>query len=166
LAQYFPYGTVLRRHPEAPYNFFNGVGNLFSTTLHVLASAVQKLSRQARIPEGCLLYRGLGGLMELPDSFFRADAQGRSGFSEWSFMSTTQDKQVAVQYSGTAEKRPAPTVLVVSTGAIDRGACIRDYSQHPQVVHAICLVELCPMIALNFKVGSACMHEHQELRWC
>ncbi len=104
--------------------------------------------------------------MELPDSFFRADAQGRSGFSEWSFMSTTQDKQVAVQYSGTAEKRPAPTVLVVSTGAIDRGACIRDYSQHPQVVHAICLVELCPMIALNFKVGSACMHEHQELRWC
>ena len=140
--QYFPYGAVLRRHPEAAFSAFSGGGNLFATTLHVLASAVQKLSRRARIPEGRLLYRGLGGLMELPDSFFRADAQGRSGFAEWSFMSTTEDKRVAVQYSGAAERRPAPTVLVVSTGAIDRGACIRDYSQHPQV--CVCWVEVGP----------------------
>ena len=91
--------------------------------------------------------------MELPDSFFKEDAQGRSGFSEWSFMSTTEDKRVAVQYSGAAEKRPAPTVLVVSTGAIDRGACIRDYSQHPQVCPPSCVLVLCTIFSTLFKSG-------------
>ena len=99
----------------------------------MLASAVIKLARHVRISEGQLLYRGLGGTLELPDCFFKADAQGRSGFCEWSFMSTTGDKKVAVQYSGVAEKRPAATVMVMCSSAVDRGACIREYSQHPQV---------------------------------
>jgi hypothetical protein len=72
--------------------------------------------------------------MELPDSFFKADPLGRSGFCEWSFMSTTEDYKVAVQYSGVVEKRPVPTVMVMCTSAVDRGACIQEYSQHPQVV--------------------------------
>jgi hypothetical protein len=99
----------------------------------VLASAVIKLARHVKISEGQLLYRGLGGTLELPDCFFKADAQGRSGFCEWSFMSTTGEKKVAVQYSGVAEKRPAATVMVMCSSAVDRGACIREYSQHPQV---------------------------------
>ena len=74
--------------------------------------------------------------MELPDSFFKADPLGRSGFCEWSFMSTTEDNKVAVQYSGVVEKRPAPTVMVMCTSAVDRGACIQEYSQHPQVCDA------------------------------
>ncbi len=133
LSQYFIYGTILRRFPADVFTTFELGRNLFSTTIHVLASAIIKLARHVRIPEGRLLYRGLGGLLELPDSFFKADALGRSGFCEWSFMSTTEDKKVAVQYSGVAQKRPAPTVMVVCTSSVDRGACIREYSQHPLV---------------------------------
>jgi hypothetical protein len=131
--QFTIYGAILRHFPEDLYNVFKRGSNLFSTTLHVLASAVAKLARSVRLSEGSQLYRGLGGTLELPDSFFRADALGRSGFCEWSFMSTTADKKVAVQYSGAAENKPAPTVLVMTTGAVDRGACVRDYSQHQKV---------------------------------
>ena len=132
--QYFIYGTILRRFPADVFAQFENGCNLFPTTIHVLASAVMKLARHVRIPEGRLLYRGLGGTLELPDSFFKADSLGRSGFCEWSFMSTTEDKKVALQYSGVGEKRPAPTVMVMCTSAVDRGACIREYSQHPQVI--------------------------------
>ena len=38
------------------------------------------------------------------------------------------------QYSGAGEGKPLPTVLVAVTGAIDRGACIRDFSQYPAEV--------------------------------
>ena len=48
-------------------------------------------------------------------------------------MSTTSSKAVALQYSGVLEGRPAPLVLVLVSSAIDRGACIRDFSQYPQV---------------------------------
>jgi hypothetical protein len=131
--QYFVYGTILRRFPADVFATFERGSNLFSTTIHVLASAVTKLARHVKIPEGRLLYRGLGGTLELPDSFFKADGLGRSGFCEWSFMSTTEDRKVAVQYSGVLEKRPAPTVMAMCPSAVDRGACIMEYSQHPQV---------------------------------
>ena len=131
--QYVIFNSILRRHPLEVYVVFSEGGNLFATTIHVLVSAVLKLSRGARLREGMLLYRGLGGLVELPDGFFRADARGCSGFAEWSFMSTTGDKTVAVLYSGVKEQRPVPTVLVMATSAVDRGACICEYSQHPQV---------------------------------
>ena len=44
-------------------------------------------------------------------------------------MSTTADKSVAVQYSGVMEGRPKAMVLVITVSAVDRGACIRDFSQ-------------------------------------
>ena len=69
-------------------------GNLFATTIHVLVSAVQKLARAMKLPEGLRLFRGLGGLVDLPISFFSADSQGRKGFVEFGFMSTTSDEQV------------------------------------------------------------------------
>ena len=43
---------------------------------------------------GLLLYRGMGGLMDLPHAFFHADAKGRKGYVEWGFMSTTSDPKV------------------------------------------------------------------------
>jgi hypothetical protein len=69
-------------------------GNLYTTTISVLVSAVQKIAREMKLPEGLRLYRGLGGLVDLPKGFFTADPQGRKGFVEWGFMSTTSDKQV------------------------------------------------------------------------
>ena len=35
------------------------------------------------------------------------------------------------QYSGAGQGKPLPMVLVTRTGAIDRGACIKDLSQYP-----------------------------------
>ena len=69
-------------------------GNLYATTISVLVSAVQKIAQTTKLPEGTRLFRGLGGLMDLPREFFLADAQGRKGFVEWAFMSTTSKKEV------------------------------------------------------------------------
>ena len=127
--QYMVYNAVLRRHPVDMYEKFGGEGKGFSTTIFVLVSAVQKLSRSVALPDGLVLYRGLGGTLDLPDSFFQSDGKGRKGYAEWGFMSTTANKEVAVQYSGVKEGRPKAMVLVITVSAVDRGACIRDLSQ-------------------------------------
>jgi hypothetical protein len=69
-------------------------GNLYTTTISVLVSAVQKIARAMKLPEGLRLYRGLGGLVDLPKEFFTADPQGCKGFVEWGFMSTTSEEKV------------------------------------------------------------------------
>ena len=98
---------------------------------------MQKLARVARIPEGTVFYRGLNRLMELPDAFFRPDEQGRRGFAEWGFLSTTQSKKVALAYSGVSDGggdgRNLPMVLVLKSSAVDRGASILAFSQYPKV---------------------------------
>jgi hypothetical protein len=83
-----------------------------------------------KLPEGLILYRGLGGTADLPDSFFKLDEHGCRGFAEWGFMSTTASKQIAIHYSGIDANKPLPLVLAIRVGAVDRGACIRDFSQY------------------------------------
>ena len=67
------------------YGRFAAGGNLYATTIHVLVSAVVKIARVMRLPPGLELFRGLGGRMDLPDSFRRADANGRRGYAEFGF---------------------------------------------------------------------------------
>ena len=88
---------MLRQYPRDLYDRFAAKGNKFSTTVHVLVSAVVKLAREIRIPSGLRLFRGLGSASELPDSFHNPDLKGRRGFMEWGFMSTTSNEQVARQ---------------------------------------------------------------------
>ena len=83
-----------------------------------------------RLPEGLVLYRGLGGTSDLPDAFFKRDLHGCCGFAEWGFMSTTSSKQVALDYTGINSDKPLPLLLAVRVGAADRGACVRDFSQY------------------------------------
>ena len=90
------YNTILRQYPEDKFAVFRDGDNLFSTTIFVLVSAVQKLSRCTRIPLGTQLYRGLGGKVDLPDIFFQTDDKGCSGYAEWGFLSTTSDRDVAL----------------------------------------------------------------------
>jgi hypothetical protein len=125
------YNAILRRHPDEVYGVFARGDNLFTTTLHVLVSAVGKLARTARIPDGLPLYRGLGGETVLPEHFTRCDGNGCRGLAEWGFMSTTSSLEVALRYSGVEQGRPRPAVLVMRAGAVDRGACIREFSQYP-----------------------------------
>ena len=56
-------------------------------------SAVQKIARVMPIPPGLPLYRGLGGTVSLPRSFYKTDENLCRGFSEWGFMSTSADRQ-------------------------------------------------------------------------
>ena len=101
----------------------------FPTTIFVLVSVIQKLGRVVPIPAGVVLYRGLGGLLDLPDCFLTGDALGRRGYTEWGFMSTTADKKVALQYSGVDKGRPKAMVMAIRPNAVDRGAYIGEYSQ-------------------------------------
>jgi ankyrin repeat protein len=129
------YNAVLRQFPADIYNVFKDGNNLFPTTIFVLVSAVNKLSRCMNIPPGTLLYRGLGGTLEFPDRFTRADPNCATpnalGFLEYGFMSTTADKSVAVQYSGVKDGKPRAGILQISPNSVDRGADISEFSQYP-----------------------------------
>ena len=125
------YNGILRRFPKELYNVFAESDNRFSTTIFVLVSAVQKLSRCMNIPAGMMLFRGLGGTLELPDSFTTADENGCKGYCEFGFMSTTADRKVAVQYSGVKDKKPQASIMEIRPNAVDRGADISDFSQYP-----------------------------------
>ncbi len=85
----------------------------------------------AYILEGTLLYRGLGGLLDLPDKFHEVDDQGRSGYLDWGMMSTSSDRNVALGYSGVKQRRPRATMMVIEATAVDRGADISEFSQYP-----------------------------------
>ena len=54
---------------------------------------MQKIARVMPLPPGLLLYRGLGGTVNLPRSFYKTDANLCRGFAEWGFMSTTADRK-------------------------------------------------------------------------
>ncbi len=71
--------------------------------------------------------------MSLPDIFVDGDKDGNRGYMEWGFMSTTSDVHVAVKYSGafgeSAEEKPRAMVMEMRPNAVDRGACIIEFSQ-------------------------------------
>jgi ankyrin repeat protein len=129
------YNAVLRRFPDDIFKVFKDADNLFPTTIFVLVSAINKLSRCMDIPPGTLLYRGLGGTLEFPDSFYRATAKCTTpnalGFLEYGFMSTTAERSVAVQYSGVKERRPRACIMQIRPNSVDRGADVSEFSQYP-----------------------------------
>jgi hypothetical protein len=125
------YNMILRRFPQSEFEQFQQGGNLFATTIFVLQSAIIKMSRVMRIPPGLELYRGLGGLAELPKSFYETDEHGCLGYMESGFLSTTSHRETAVEYSGAGEGKPLPMVIQTRASSIDRGACIKDLSQYP-----------------------------------
>ena len=130
--QFKIYNTILRKYPEADYAAFLKYDNLFSTTIFVLASAVLKISRVMPLQRGLVLYRGLGNGRAFPDSLYRADENGCTGYVEWGFMSTTARKEVAIHISKAKDgaRYAKQHILAFRVGAADRGACIRDFSQY------------------------------------
>ena len=104
-------------------------GNMFTTTIFVLVSAIQKLSRTMIVPPGTLLYRGMGGTLDMPDCFYATDEHGCSGYCELAFMSTSASRNEAVTYSGLASGKPKAAIMVIHPSSVDRGAYISDFSQ-------------------------------------
>jgi hypothetical protein len=106
-----------------------GSGNLFTTTIFTLVSAIQKLSRTVIVPPGTLLYRGMGGTLEMPDCFYSTDKHGCSGYCEMAFMSTSASRSEAISYSGLTKGKPKASIMVIHPSSVDRGAYISDFSQ-------------------------------------
>ena len=95
---------ILRQFPVHGFAEFQAGGNMFSTTITVLASALLKIQRVTKLPVGMELYRGLGGKMDLPPQFWRLDEHGCRGLLEHGFMSTSSSKATALEYSGVREE--------------------------------------------------------------
>jgi ankyrin repeat protein/uncharacterized protein YggL (DUF469 family) len=122
---YRPYNTELRSSKErqcAPH---------YQTTIFVISSAIVKLTRAQNIPCGMVLFRGLGGDVDLPSHFYRSDSLGCKGFTEPGFMSTTKLRETAIHYSGLKEGKPFPVILEMHVRSVDRGADISAFSQYP-----------------------------------
>ena len=130
------YNGILRQFPPSIFDTFNAHDNLFSTTIFVLASALQKLARESRIFAETPLYRGLGGsgkfTLELPDSFYKPNETYCTGYMDFGFQSFTADKGTALIYSGVYQHKPSACMLEIHPNAIDRVADISGFSQFPE----------------------------------
>jgi len=130
---YMIYNCVLAQWSSPPtmWDTLRNGNNLFTTTLSVLVSAVQKLSAVTVIPDGLRLYRGTGGLVYLPEHFTQPDEHNCRGITEWGFLSCSEDKNVAITYSGVKQGRPHAMVLEIEPSFVDRGAVVSEFSQYP-----------------------------------
>ena len=70
------------------------LGNLYTTTLHVLCAAILKLGKVSKCE---MVYRAPGGA--LPASFWCKSPEGVQGGLELAFMSTTTAKKEAMAYA-------------------------------------------------------------------
>ena len=100
----------------------------YTTTIHVLVSAIIKLAQQTKVPQGRKVYRGLGGII-LDEKWFTPDQRGTRGGVEFGFLSTTLNRHVALEYSGVKMNRGI--ILEIDVGAIDCGALLDYISQYP-----------------------------------
>ena len=101
---YVKYNAVLRGMAVATAG-----GTIYSSTVHLICSGLQKLSRVSELPKEMKLYRGTGG-MALPSSFLEPDASGCAGGTEPAIMSATPDRSVALGYSGIDKNKDLPTL--------------------------------------------------------
>ena len=97
----------------------------YTTTLHVINSAIIKLSK---LTSATKLYRGVSGAL-LPRPFWTPNQYNVRGGVEVAFMSCTEDKEVALKYA--ASKKKAAIVFEVKQGMVDRGADVAWLSQYP-----------------------------------
>ena len=123
------YNSVLRAAGEnAPAALKKATGilclrNKYTTTLHIINSAVVKLGK---LTKAGTVYRGLSG-GTLPEEFWQANDYGVCGGCEYAFMSTTLDREVAFSYAGSK----VATILEIRMGMVDRGADVSWLSQYP-----------------------------------
>jgi ankyrin repeat protein len=104
------------------------IGNKYATSIHTLVSAVLKTAKVTKLPDSRKVFRGLGGMV-LDDKWFEPDFRGAKGGVEVGFLSTTLDRNVALEYSGVTKNRGV--ILEIDVGAIDCGARLDAVSQYP-----------------------------------
>ena len=97
--------------------------NLYTTTLHVINSGIVKTSKLTFAGK---VYRGVSGAALLPE-FWEPNDHGVRGGIEGAFMSTTTNRDVAMQYAASGGRG---VVFEIQQGMIDRGADISWLSQY------------------------------------
>ena len=95
--------------------------NLYTTSIHALVSACQKLARTTKLPASRRAYRGLGR-MKLGDEWIQSNERGSRCGVELGFMSTTLDRKV---------RGKAGMVFEFELGAVDIGARLDSLSMYP-----------------------------------
>ena len=142
---YLKYNTALRGLQSSLAFFVRQfeslcLGNKYTTTLHVVNSAVVKLSK---LTVAAKVFRGVAN-GRLPEHFRVRNEFGVRGGIDPAFMSTTLDARVAGQYVGAAG-----VVFHIQQGMVDRGADISWLSQCgcrcPSCTSARPLTPHCPM---------------------
>jgi len=97
-------------------------GNQYTTTLHVINSAIVKLGKLMTAEK---VYRGISGAT-LPDNFWQPNEFKVRGGVEFGFMSTTLNGEVAMDY---AAGGGAGVIFEIQQGMVDRGADLSWLSQ-------------------------------------
>ena len=100
--------------------------NPYTTTLHVINSAIVKVGK---LTYASTVYRGVSGGM-LPREFWEKNEHGIRGGVEAGFMSTTQERAVAVGYAS-GKMQQSSIVIEIEQGMTSRGADISWLSQYP-----------------------------------
>ena len=100
--------------------------NKYTTTIHSINSCIVKVGK---LTQACIVYRGVSGGV-LPDEFWNPDAFNLRGGVEPGFMSTTQSRDVAMNYAGNRPGKGS-VVLEIEQGMTSRGADIGWLSQYP-----------------------------------
>lgn len=119
--------------PEEIHITGNTLGNLYTTTLHVINSAVLKLGKLARVET---VYRGISR-KTMPRKMVHKDPSDNTrGGIEYGFTSASVRKEEAVRYAtihskGLTASNKTPVLLEITQGLIDRGADLKWLSQYP-----------------------------------
>ena len=100
--------------------------NKYTTTLHGINSAIIKLGKLTKATK---VYRGIAG-KALPDDFWKPNEHDVRGGVEPAFMSTTLNKEVAMDYAA-GDGSAMGVVIETQQGMVNRGADISWLSQYP-----------------------------------
>ena len=123
---YVIYNALLRFFPSNIVAQFGS--NRFESTIFAIISGISNLSRITNVPKSRTLYRGLSGVAP-PEEFWKSNnADSFLGIVEFGLQSTTENKEVAVQYSGAKKEI---IIFEMQVGKIDTGASISFLSQYP-----------------------------------
>ena len=132
MPQFIKYNACLRgiieSAPEPFKHEFKKLcqGNLYTTTLHCINSAIVKLSKLTPVAK---VYRGISGGV-LPEEMWRVNKYNVRGGVETAFMSGTLDRRVAASYASNSDNGVG-MVYEYHLGMIDRGADLSWLSQYP-----------------------------------
>jgi hypothetical protein len=121
-------------------------GNLYTTTLHVINSAVLKLGKLAKVQ---MVYRGIAR-RTMPKKMINKGMDNARGGIEYGFSSASTKRDEALRYA-TKDKATTPVMLEITQGLIDRGADLEWLSQYPHEAEVL-FPPLTGLEFLNFRV--------------